>query len=1309
MTINNQDPMDLNTTGELNREFSGVGGMDAGQRPDVVSEDFKSVGPVEARGSRLRDVYDTFARSMESSDAYRATTEYFLQEAHNRNSAVPNDVDGLMAGIYPDFFVKGKPPSLEQILQKLTNFEDPSFTELAAQKIPKALLTAAGTAGSLAAGVATAPLTGPAIATGVVLTGIGGTMFAADAASDWLSGIGITPEQTKVLNPTKNYLDEGLNTFFENLSIGLPVSGAIKSRLSGVDYSLFEKQVGANKIKESVDNLFRKGASFLGKGVEDYGPKTLAGIEAALSVATGAARGRAELDFPGSTAAGLVYELGAGFTPVVSVPKAMISIYQNKNLAPELGRTRAGQMIINLVENAGQDPEVLKRALLEASNPESFRTLPDGDQVPYGETRSVVESTIPGGVDEFGEPFEESQPIAVLIQNLRLMNKNFDNLFEEASNEERLHLMGLMNRVVSTWSDNAIEGAPNVFLEAHNIRYGGIVDKYQNDIQEIIKNSSEANERISSQQKINSDGTLDQVSSAELRKEGSLVLVKNLEEGLSAARRKEKSFYDLIPDNETFTPLSLVETLISIRDGKLKGLRTKSTKAKRSIPDSDEELINALLFDPKEFLEYPKGSGISGFKEDLPIINILDPEKKISDEQLLANIKTMPFDEALNLRSYLLSEARSRFAETGDDVTASIYSDLARALDEDITGRAKGILSLQDETGEITEAQQAIVSAWENSKALNDTWSRTFAGSLIETNKKGGRSIPPELALSRLAAGSSDASNLRVSQVRAAVRAVGLELDKNGNPLSQAGNVKAAERRGQEVDNQIGVMYRQIAQKVIKADGTVDKKALVDFFETYDELLNQVPQLQSLKSSLMDADQANDLLIAYSKTIGKTPKQILALKNSGEEAVGEFVKNIARQDLWAGELGIDPKDVFTYLSSAKDPVKTFRELAEWSASQGGDVAEGFKQIVLERAFSELEGVNQFDELSGNIFAFSKIMLGPMHGIKNQPSYLRVMQDAGLIDTEYVINFKKLVKALEIQARMDKKPSFERQLIKDSQEVLTEEASKPGYTKRITETVKGALSGILGSEAVSSIASKIGLPSRGLIIPAAGAKIGREVAGTDANLLSIPGFSRQFILEALEPGNELVLARLIETGKQKGLYKVDADGNYIPKSKGQQAITNAEDRKFLTAFNKMVQSFLPRALTPAAQKILSAERYLEDTRSSEDRLTEGERESIRSMQELDSGKSYEDYFREETEKNRQRSREKLEKARENYRKNPLLSSSTQPNPASSLSQVSPFQNAPASPQQRAQYADVFPNDITSNIIRSRSRGGIGSLV
>jgi len=176
-----------------------------------------------------------------------------------------------------------------------------------------------------------------------------------------------------------------------------------------------------------------------------------------------------------------------------------------------------------------------------------------------------------------------------------------------------------------------------------------------------------------------------------------------------------------------------------------------------------------------------------------------------------------------------------------------------------------------------------------------------------------------------------------------------------------------------------------------------------------------------------------------------------------------------------------------------------------------------------------------------------------------------------------------------------------------------------------------------------------------------------------------------------------------------LYKVDAEGNYIPKSKGQQAITNAEDRKFLTAFNKMVQSFLPRALTPAGQKILSAERYLEDTRSSEDRLTEGERESIRSMQGLDSGKSYEDYFQEETEKNRQRAREKLEKARENYRKNPLLSSSTQPNPASSLSQVSPFQNAPASPQQRVQYADVFPNDITSNIIRSRSRGGIGSLV
>lgn len=1292
------------------REFSGVGGLDVGQRADVISKDFESVGPVEERGSRLKDVFDTFRRTQPEGEAYRSTTEYFLQDAHNTNSAIPNNLEGMLNGEYPDFFIKGKPPTLEQILQKLTNFEDPSFTELAAEKIPQALLTAAGTSAVIAGGAAIAPIVGPALATTAIIGGTVGTMFAADAASDWLSGIGLTPRQTEVLNPTRNYLDAGLDSFFENLSVGLPITGAIKSRLSGVDYSLVEKQVSSNKIKQRADDLFRKGASFLGRGVEDYGPKTLAAIEAALSTSTGIFRGLAEGDEPGVASTALLYELGAGFTPVVSIPKMIISITKYGSVAADLGRTRAGQLVVQLSEQYKQDPEGLRKALLAASDPEFFRTLPGGDQVPLSPNRSVVESSAPEGVDEFGEPFTGSQAIEVLVQNLRVMNKEFDNLFVQASDEERKELTGLMNQVVSTWSKGAPEGATNVFIETHNMRFGALVSKYQDDITEILEKNAEATQRISGPQRLNPDGTPNEAASSQTRKEGSVILVEQLEEGLNAARALEKSLYEGISSNETVTPTALLRTLIEIRDGKFKGLRTKGAKSERSLDQDDEDLLNETLFDFEDFMQDPTVKPGTQSKK----INVMAAaeSRKFSDEMLLENIKDAPFEVLMNLRSVFLSKSRSKAANVGDDVLASVYGQLARAIDEDITGRARAELSRQNETGIVTENGQKIIAAWENSKALNDTWTRSFAGSLMKVNKKGGAAIPPELALYRLAAGSADASNLRVSQVRAAARTIGLELNEAGLPLGEVANVKAAEDRGLAVDDQIGVIYRQLAEKLIRKDGSLDLKLKEKFFDDYAALFEEVPDLQRLRDSLNNAEEANALLQAFAKSKGKSPSQILALPNKGDEAVGEFVKSIARKELWAAELGVDPKDFFTTLSNSKDPAKTFREVADWSASQGDEVAEGFKEIVLDRAFAELDVYNKAGDLDGNIFSFSKILLGPMFGIKNQPSYLKVMLDSGLVDTEYVVNFKKLVRALETQARMAKKPAFEKGMLKESEAFITEEAAKKSRLSGIGEALRGAYAGILGSETLSSLASAVGLTTRGLIIPAAGAKIGREVAGSGGTeAISIPGFSRKFILEALEPGNEVVLARLLDFAKDKGAYKVNAAGEYVPKSKGEQALANAKDRKLVTALNKMIFEFLPRVLTPVTQRAVSTERYLENRGAPEGRLSEEERQRVSAVQGLDSQSTSREYYYQEGERNRREKTEELEKSREKYRnppppppnRVPLSALPTQPNPASSLAQQG------ATPQQRSQFANMFPNDITSNIINSRNRGGIGSLV
>ena len=1305
--------------------IGGIGDLEVSDRPEVVQEEFETI-PSQQGKSALKQVYDTYRQNYSVEESLTSTTEFFLEQAANANPAIPNNLPRILAGDYPDWTVtengETRPPRQEELLQKLTGYKDPTFVELVKQKIPKAAMQTIGTGAALTAGALAAPLLGPAAGTTVALFGIGGALFGADAAEDYLSQEGIIPEVDKVINPKLNALSEGINTFFENVAIGGPTTTFIKKELANKDFSLVKDQVGLNRVKEATNNLFRRGATFLGKGVEDYNAAQLIGLESLISIASAGGAATAEATAPGKPLARLGFEVGFTSFPTLSLPKMAISIYKNKSLAGELGKNQASQVLIDTVEKFGLDPVKLQRAFIEASDPESFRTLPGGEKVPFTPNRNPVEASIPSGVDEAGEPFEPSQAIETLVQNLRRIDQNFNEIYVGASEQEKKELMGYMNKIIATRAAGAVEGAPNPFVLNHNIRVSLLEQDYLKKIDDTVDRVTLANQRIGSQQRLNSDGTFDQTAASEVRRESSIILVDALEDSIAGARRKERSFYDKISKDETVRPTALVEAMIKLREGKLKGLRTKDAKSDRSLDSNDEDLLNQKLFKSEDFAEDPTAAQVAADDFDVDAfaagqrnkkINIMDVEelRKISDEELLENVQELSFDELMNLRSTFLSKSRSKYADTGDDVLASAYSELARAIDDDITGRVAFELQNQNETGVVTEAGQAIISAWENSKALNDTFTRTFAGRLFQTNKSGARTIPPELALAKLKAGSADAVNLRMSQIRAAARTIGLEVDEAGRPLTEAANQAAAEYRGLAVDDQIGVIYRQLAEKLVRKDGTFDKAGMIKFFDDYGELFKDVPELQELQGALSSGYYANEILQQFSLTVGKTPKQILDMPEKGPEAVGEFVKNIARRDLWAGEIGTDANELFTAIEGSTNPVETLRKAAKWSSEKGGDVAEGFKEAVLDRAFSRLKTRSNSGDLIGNIFTFKETLLGPMGGVRGQPSYLKVLLDEGIIDAEYMVNFKKLVNSLEIQARMDKIPKTPLETA-----LPDPDAVKKSVAGKVKEGFKKGLAAILGSQTLRGFTDFVGIRGGDLIIPSVGAGLGREIAGSGDSVMSIPAFSRKFLLEALEPGNEKVLAGLLERGKEKGFYKTDAKGNYVPRPRGEQAVINSGNRKFLAAVNKMTQFWLPRLVTPVTPKALATERYLEDPQTSTEKLSVKDLDQISDSKRLDDLTPNQRYQR-NLEEEIQKYQKIIEENKARFRLDPinprppspapnrvpLSALPTQPNPASSLAQQG------ATPQQRSQFANMFPNDITSNIINSRNRGGIGSLV
>ena len=217
---------------------------------------------------------------------------------------------------------------------------------------------------------------------------------------------------------------------------------------------------------------------------------------------------------------------------------------------------------------------------------------------------------------------------------------------------------------------------------------------------------------------------------------------------------------------------------------------------------------------------------------------------------------------------------------------------------------------------------------------------------------------------------------------------------------------------------------------------------------------------------------------------------------------------------------------------------------------------------------------------------------------------------------------------------------------------------------------------MGASGSKKAGSYVGIGGT-LQLPQAGADILEKI------LSGVPSTAVEDILKqiSLPEGEEMLKLLLRKTPtpeSQRNLSKKDR-----AKKIAQQAKQQLKDMKVLTKFFNTI--------FPTTAVISGTQRSIRDY---QDKVFE-DREAVQQRQRINK-EQYQEKLRKNIENNQQKV------------KNPLASN-TQPNPASSLAQRPPFQGQPAQPQQRSQFANMFPNDITSNIINSRNRGGIGSLV
>ena len=190
-------------------------------------------------------------------------------------------------------------------------------------------------------------------------------------------------------------------------------------------------------------------------------------------------------------------------------------------------------------------------------------------------------------------------------------------------------------------------------------------------------------------------------------------------------------------------------------------------------------------------------------------------------------------NEATEMRQIALSLSK-QFTAAQDFNTARIASNFANSL-------------LDDLNYSVPEGENAAYDiARSYSKALNDTFTRAFGGSVLEKGKSGAERIAPELLANRLQAGGADPTYLRIKQIND----IGKFAIDNG--FEGAQDIANDIRGTQEM-----IIRNARAAAFDSTTGEVNLNSLKKWVNSNQEILDVFP---ALRADLNNAQRANTVL-----------------------------------------------------------------------------------------------------------------------------------------------------------------------------------------------------------------------------------------------------------------------------------------------------------------------------------------------------------------------------------------------------------------------------------------------------------------
>jgi hypothetical protein len=292
--------------------------------------------------------------------------------------------------------------------------------------------------------------------------------------------------------------------------------------------------------------------------------------------------------------------------------------------------------------------------------------------------------------------------------------------------------------------------------------------------------------------------------------------------------------------------------------------------------------------------------------------------------------------------------------------------------------------------------------AREFSRALNDTFTRTYAGQLTAVAPTGMDRIPVETLVQNAFSGSADQTALRMKEIedsvtflrtqyRDAVAKFGFDSPRalELKPLAVAATGNVASVR--DAHNRILRLAAAEAVTVVPGSepGSFVQKLNFEKLTKFAQKNAPLLEKMGIMGDLRDAAHAANLLAQVTKETS-----VLSRTADSQRA---FAKLLTAES---------PSKVIADSLNGRFPVRDIRELADLAKKGGPDAVEGFKSSLYDYAYTKAGGNSPDVGTKFSVDAYAAALFDPIS--RNQPSIANIMRANGMLTLQELSNFKKLL-------------------------------------------------------------------------------------------------------------------------------------------------------------------------------------------------------------------------------------------------------------------------------------------------------------